>query len=76
MDIKNLDLSKYDIEIIDKIDPDLEDVISYLGSIVQDRSIPEENKIFVTRELERIIEMSYMSGKRYLILKPKEPIST
>ena len=72
--MNNIDLNKYKIkEVIQNHDTTHDEMIQYLSGILNDRSIPEGNKVDIRKQYEEIIRIkSILMKPPTIILKPKE----
>jgi len=68
-----IDVEKYDIELIHQEDIEFNEILGYLNKILNDRSIPEENKQDVKKQFDHIMLLKQQTTKPPLVvLKPKE----
>ncbi len=71
MDIK--DVSKYKVDIIQPQDASYDDIIKHLLSILNDRSIPEEQKQTVRKQFDEIVRLKSITMRPpTVVLTPKE----
>lgn len=70
---KLIDLSKYEVELKTEQDDTHNDIIKYLLNILNDRSIPEENKVNIRKQYEEIMRIkSILMKPPTVVLKPKQ----
>lgn len=71
--MNKIDLSKYEIkEIIHRQDDNFEDIIKHLSGILNDRSIPENQKQLVKKQFDEVMELRNATLKpSAFVLSPK-----
>lgn len=73
----NIDFSKYDVTIEhdNGSDPNFDEAIAYLQRTIFDRSIPEENKVTVRKQLDELILLRLKTLQPpTIVLTPKKDI--
>lgn len=69
---KNIDFSKYNVELKPQHDNNFDEIIQHLLSILNDRSIPEENKSDIRKQYDEIMRLISITTKPpTIVLTPK-----
>jgi len=70
----SIDLSKYDVkEIIQNNDDNFDEIIKHLLAILNDRSIPENQKQLVRKQFDEVMKLKNITTKPpTIVLSPKK----
>lgn len=67
-----IDLDKYNVEFQQQDDNHYDDIIQYLLSIINDRSIPENQKQHVRKQFDEVMKMIQVTKKPPVIILSKK----
>ena len=74
-DLSKIDISKYEVEFLkDRDEPtEIDNMTQYLLTILNDRSIPEENKVVIRKQFDEVMRIKSITMKPpTIVLTPKE----